>query len=79
MLPPEAFAFFLFSSATLQVSAWIDYPANGFATMTHYDLPRDDVAACGCTPSSTHYPTVALSQMAFGSSKAYGMFLFSVQ
>lgn len=51
---------------------WIDYPANGFATMTHYTLPRDYVAACGCTPSSTHYPTAALSQMAFGSSAAYG-------
>ncbi|KAL0956424.1 hypothetical protein HGRIS_002572 [Hohenbuehelia grisea] len=40
--------------------------------MTHYDLPRDYVAACGCTPSSTHYPTAALSQMAFGSSTAFG-------
>jgi len=40
--------------------------------MTHYDLPEDYVAACGCTGKSTHYPTVALSQLAFGSSQAYG-------
>ncbi|KAF8070599.1 RlpA-like double-psi beta-barrel-protein domain-containing protein-containing protein [Lyophyllum atratum] len=55
-----------------QVNAWIDYPANSFATLTHYEIPRDFVAACGCVPSSTHYPTAALSQMAYGSSKAYG-------
>ncbi|KAF8488413.1 RlpA-like double-psi beta-barrel-protein domain-containing protein-containing protein [Gautieria morchelliformis] len=48
------------------------YPPSGFATMTHYDLPRDYVASCGCTPASTHYPTAALSQLAFGSSVAYG-------
>lgn len=61
-----------------QVFAWIDYPANGFATMTHYDLPRDDVAACGCTSTSTHYPTAALSQMAYGSSNAYGAFCINI-
>jgi len=53
-------------------SEWIQYPPYGFATMTHYDLPVDTVAACGCTPSSTHYPTAALNQMAYGSSAAYG-------
>jgi len=51
---------------------WIDYPDNGIATMTHYQLPLDYVAACGCSPNSTQYPTVALSQMAYGSSMAYG-------
>ncbi|TDL25923.1 hypothetical protein BD410DRAFT_783914 [Rickenella mellea] len=61
----------LLLSATL-VHAWIQYPPNGFATMTHYSLPQDYVASCGCTPSSTHFPTAALSQMAFGSSTAYG-------
>jgi len=40
--------------------------------MTHYTLPKDYIAACGCTGASTHYPTVAMSQMAFGSSAAYG-------
>lgn len=58
----------------LLAAAWINYPPNGLASLTHYDLPRDYVASCGCTPSSTHYPTAALSQMAFGSSTAYGMF-----
>jgi len=51
---------------------WIEYPANGFASMTHYSLPLDFVAACGCIPASTHFPTAAMSQMAFGSSTAFG-------
>ena len=53
--------------------AWIDYPSSGSATLTHYSLPRDYVASCGCTPASTHYPTAALSQMAYGSSAAFGV------
>lgn len=53
-------------------SPWIDYPDNGFASMTHYTLPLDFIASCGCVGSSTHYPTVALSQMAYGSSTAFG-------
>jgi hypothetical protein len=38
----------------------------GIATMTHYTLPLDFVAACGCAEQSTHYPTAAMSQMAYG-------------
>ncbi|KAF8813826.1 hypothetical protein BYT27DRAFT_7084115 [Phlegmacium glaucopus] len=57
---------------TQAIAQWINYPDNGIATLTHYDLPSDFVAACGCTPSSTHYPTAALSQMAYGSSADYG-------
>lgn len=53
-------------------SAWIDYPSNGFATLTHYEIPLGFVASCGCVPDSTHYPTAALSQMAYGSSAAFG-------
>lgn len=53
-------------------AAWIQYPPSGTATMTHYTLPQDFIAACGCTAKSTHYPTAAMSQMAFGSSTAYG-------
>lgn len=53
-------------------SPWIEYPDTGTATMTHYTLPSGFVAACGCTPSSTDYPTAALSQMAYGSSTAFG-------
>jgi hypothetical protein len=60
------------SVMAVQVAAWIDYTSNGSATLTHYDLPLDYVASCGCTPESTHYPTAALSQMAYGSSKAFG-------
>ncbi|KAF9263302.1 hypothetical protein L218DRAFT_959320 [Marasmius fiardii PR-910] len=55
-----------------QTLAWINYPANGFASLTHYELPQDWVPACGCTRKSNHYPTAALSQMAYGSSQAYG-------
>jgi hypothetical protein len=52
--------------------AWIQYPSDGFATMTHYSLPINAVVACGCTPGSTHYPTAALNQMAYGSSAVFG-------
>ena len=51
---------------------WLQYPSTGTATLTHYDLPLDYIASCGCTPESTHYPTAALSQMAYGSTTAYG-------
>ncbi|OBZ67018.1 hypothetical protein A0H81_12803, partial [Grifola frondosa] len=51
---------------------WIQYPADGTATMTHYTLPDNYIAACGCTAASTHFPTAAMSQMAYGSSTAYG-------
>ena len=54
------------------IAQWIDYPDFGPASLTHYDLPTNFVAACGCTPASTHYPTAALSQMAYGSSANYG-------
>ena len=50
----------------------IDYPASGFASLTHYSLPLDAIASCGCVPASTHYPTAALSQLAYGSSRAFG-------
>jgi hypothetical protein len=40
--------------------------------MTHYSLPANFVAACGCTSTSTNYPTAAMNQMAYGSSTSYG-------
>ncbi|KIJ49451.1 hypothetical protein M422DRAFT_161199 [Sphaerobolus stellatus SS14] len=48
------------------------YPPTGFATMTHYTLPTNFIASCGCTAASTHYPTAALSQLAYGSTTSYG-------
>lgn len=51
---------------------WIQYPDTGTATMTHYTLPQNYIASCGCTGESTHFPTAALNQMAFGSSDNYG-------
>ncbi|KAI6135718.1 RlpA-like double-psi beta-barrel-protein domain-containing protein-containing protein, partial [Pisolithus croceorrhizus] len=53
-------------------SDWIQYPPNGYATMTHYTLPEGFIAACGCAINSTLYPTAAMSQMAYGSSTSYG-------
>ncbi|CAK5281603.1 unnamed protein product [Mycena citricolor] len=53
-------------------SDWITYPANGTATMTHYTMAQGYIASCGCTGDSTKYPTAAMSQMAYGSSTAYG-------
>ncbi|KAF5370619.1 hypothetical protein D9758_001939 [Tetrapyrgos nigripes] len=61
---------FLF--ALVNASSWIQYPPNGFATMTHYDLPSGYIASCACTGKSTNYPTSAMNQMAFGSAVAYG-------
>ncbi|EMD37339.1 hypothetical protein CERSUDRAFT_50837, partial [Gelatoporia subvermispora B] len=51
---------------------WIEYPPDGTATITHYTLPQGFIAACGCTADSTNYPTAAMSQYAYGSSRAYG-------
>ena len=59
------------STVTL-ASNWIDYPADGTATLTHYTLPDGYIASCGCTGASTRYPTAAMSQFAYGSSNAYG-------
>lgn len=53
-------------------SQWIDYSSDGYATMTHYTLPENFIAACGCTSASTDYPTAAMNQMAYGSSTSYG-------
>ncbi|KAI0281047.1 RlpA-like double-psi beta-barrel-protein domain-containing protein-containing protein [Russula aff. rugulosa BPL654] len=63
---------FFFSPLFVCASQWIQYPQSGFATLTHYTLPEDDIASCGCTAKSSHYPTAALNQMAYGSSTAYG-------
>ncbi|KAF9222715.1 hypothetical protein BS17DRAFT_707899 [Gyrodon lividus] len=60
-----------FLPATL-ATEWIQYPPDGYATMTHYTLPQGFIAACGCTPDSTDYPTAAMNQMAYGSSTSYG-------
>ncbi|KAF8482653.1 RlpA-like double-psi beta-barrel-protein domain-containing protein-containing protein [Russula ochroleuca] len=63
---------FLFLPLFVCATQWLQYPASGIATMTHYTLPENDIASCGCTAESTHYPTAALNQMAFGSSTAFG-------
>ncbi|KAK7472704.1 hypothetical protein VKT23_000815 [Stygiomarasmius scandens] len=75
MMAPSAISLFVLALGLVSfalASSWIQYPPDGLATMTHYDLPKDYIAACACNGPSTHYPTAALSQMAFGSSTAYG-------
>ncbi|KAF7315511.1 Expansin-like EG45 domain-containing protein [Mycena indigotica] len=51
---------------------WIDFGTRGTATMTHYEIPDGYIASCGCTGASTKHPTAAMSQMAYGSSNAFG-------
>lgn len=60
------------SAIRLNVNAAFDVPVAGRATLTHYDLPQDYIASCGCVGASTHYPTAALNALAFGSSASYG-------
>ena len=73
MLPPSwRPIFFLGLLRDQAIAQWIEYADSGPASLTHYTLPLNFVAACGCTPESTHYPTAALSQMAYGSSADYG-------
>ncbi|KAJ3527123.1 hypothetical protein NM688_g8171 [Phlebia brevispora] len=62
----------IFLSIIRHSQAWIQYAPTGTATMTHYTLPLNYIAACGCTADSTHYPTAAMSEMAYGSSTDYG-------
>ncbi|GBE80668.1 predicted protein [Sparassis crispa] len=71
-IPVPLLAFLLGLAAVATRAQWIDYPADGTATLTTYSLPENYIAACGCTADSTHYPTAAMSQMAYGSSMAYG-------
>ncbi|TFK93729.1 hypothetical protein K466DRAFT_642631 [Polyporus arcularius HHB13444] len=72
-MPTMLWLVYLLSVSTLALATeWIDYPADGTATLTHYTLPDGYIASCGCTGDSTRYPTVAMSQFAYGSSTAYG-------
>ena len=72
-MPTMLWLVYLLSVSTLALATdWIDYPADGTATLTHYTLPDGYIASCGCTGASTRYPTAAMSQYAYGSSTAYG-------
>jgi hypothetical protein len=63
---------FLSPPLFVRATQWIQYPESGTATMTHYTLPEDYIVSCGCTGRSTHYPTAALNQRAYGSNSSYG-------
>ena len=53
-------------------SASLDFAPTGYASLTHYDLPSNYVASCGCVGQSTHYPTAALNRYAYGSNTSFG-------
>lgn len=53
-------------------SAAVDFAAQGYASLTHYDLPAGYVASCGCVGRSTYYPTAALNRYAYGSNTSFG-------
>ncbi|PLW17669.1 hypothetical protein PCANC_06106 [Puccinia coronata f. sp. avenae] len=44
--------------------AWKMPPA-GPASLTHYDLPLNFLASCGCAYGASYYPTAALSALAY--------------
>ena len=53
-------------------TAAVDFAAQGYASLTHYDLPSNYVASCGCVGRSTFYPTAALNRYAYGSNTSFG-------
>jgi hypothetical protein len=56
----------LFATASGNLST-LAIPNEGTASLTHYDLPPTAIAACGCSSTSSEYPTAALNQAAYGS------------
>lgn len=46
-------------------------PTKGIATLTHYDLPADYIASCGCVGRSTRYPTAAINALAYGGTTSF--------
>ncbi|CCA68667.1 hypothetical protein PIIN_02532 [Serendipita indica DSM 11827] len=71
-MPIFSFIIHLFASVRpVEADVWRP-PASGYATITHYTLPLDYIASCGCSAKSTHFPTAALNALAFGSTQNYG-------
>ncbi|SPO30081.1 uncharacterized protein UTRI_05920 [Ustilago trichophora] len=52
--------------------AAVDFASQGYASLTHYDLPSNYIASCGCVGRSTFYPTAALNRYAYGSNTSFG-------
>jgi len=42
-----------------------EMPARGQASLTHYDLPLNFLASCGCAYGASYEPTAALSALAY--------------
>lgn len=61
----------LFLVLPLAAAAY-DIPETGFATLTHYDLPNDYIASCGCVGRVTSHPTAAINALAYGSTTSFG-------
>lgn len=62
----------LFCLIYVQVAAAFSVEATGYASLTHYDLPRNYVASCGCVGTATHYPTAAVNRLVYGSNTSFG-------
>lgn len=60
------FSWSLSATASTNLST-LAIPSEGTASLTHYDLPPTAIAACGCSNTSSEYPTAALNQAAYGS------------
>ncbi|KAI8453561.1 hypothetical protein BY996DRAFT_4582994 [Phakopsora pachyrhizi] len=43
----------------------LTFPTRGSASLTHYDLPLNYLASCGCSYGASYHPTAALSSFAY--------------
>ncbi len=53
-------------------SSRLAFPPLPRQTLTHYDIPLDYIASCGCVGRSTRYPTTAINRLAYGSNTSFG-------
>ncbi|KNZ62180.1 hypothetical protein VP01_1302g1 [Puccinia sorghi] len=51
--------------AKVRVRMVWEMPARGEASLTHYDLPLNFLASCGCAYGASYEPTAALSALAY--------------
>ncbi|PWN51416.1 hypothetical protein IE53DRAFT_386212 [Violaceomyces palustris] len=57
---------------SLSAVATYQIPERGWATLTHYDLPDQYVASCGCVGDVTNHPVTAINRLAYGSNTSFG-------
>lgn len=52
--------------------ALFQVPPSGISTLTHYTLPPNYVASCGCVGAVTSYPTAAINRLSYSSTSSFG-------